>query len=300
MLVQLAFRRACKGGAGCAVEMGGTMRRIAISLAAPAALAGCASAPSAPYTRPVTTMISPPVSNVPNIYTNASRAPLHSELFACNSYGSKLGLIGLRGEATNYTPYLETPAGSLLRNPTEVGCLSSGFGYRGTATGGGRQHNGIDLANREGGFIYAAGDGRILTADYRGGYGNFIEIDHGNGVHTRYAHMAELDPNLRPGARIAAGTPMGRMGMTGNATGVHLHYEIVVDGLLVDPINYGVPQPYVTTPVTSTYQQPLSIEQRAATLAPVEPLLEEQSLTPPSAPQNYPPPVHLQRPDGFN
>ena len=76
----------------------GSMRRIVISLAAAAALAGCATAPSTPYTRPVTTMISPPVSNVPNIYTNASRAPLHSELFACNSYGSNLGLIGLRGE----------------------------------------------------------------------------------------------------------------------------------------------------------------------------------------------------------
>ncbi|ANP47393.1 M23 family metallopeptidase [Candidatus Viadribacter manganicus] len=272
------------------------MRRIAFSLAAAAALTGCATAANPPYARPVTTTISPPISSAANIYTNAPRAPLHSELFACHSYGSNLGLIGQRGEATNYTPYVETPAGSLLRNPTEVGCLSSGFGYRGTATGGGRQHNGIDLANREGGFIYAAGNGRVVTADYRGGYGNFIEIDHGNGVHTRYAHLVEIDPNLRPGMSIAEGTPMGRMGMTGNATGVHLHYEIAIDGLLVDPINYGVPQPYQTTPVAQTYQQPVPIE--APQVIELEEPAMEQPIPPPL--QSYPEPVRLQRPDGFN
>lgn len=266
------------------------MRRIALSIAAAAALAGCAVT-NETYPRPVMTMISPPVSSAPSIYTSAARAPLHSELFACNSYGSNLGLIGQRGEASNYTPYIATPAGSLLRNPTEAACLSSGFGYRGTASGGGRQHNGIDLANHDGGFIYAAGDGRIVSADYRGGYGNYIEIDHGNGVQTRYAHLVEIDPNLRPGEHITAGTPMGRMGMTGNATGVHLHYEVVVDGLMVDPINYGAPQAFVTTPVTQTYQQPIPI-------APADAVIEQ---TPESAPdiQNYPDPVRLQRPDGL-
>ena len=280
--------------------MAGSMRRIAMSLAAAAALAGCAVT-NETYPRPVTTTISPPVSNIPNIYTSAPRAPLHSELFACNTWGSNLGLIGQRGEATNYTPYMETPAGSLLRNPTEVGCLSSGFGFRSTATGGGRQHNGIDIANRDGGFIFAAGDGRVVSADYRSGFGNFIEIDHGNGVHTRYAHMVEIDPNLRPGARIVAGTPMGRMGMTGNATGVHLHYEVIVDGLLVDPIHYGATQPFVTTPVTQTYQQPIPISPPVA-MAPAEPMID-QSLAPPPvvtpAIQNYPEPVRLQRPDGM-
>ncbi|MEZ5959470.1 MAG: M23 family metallopeptidase [Hyphomonadaceae bacterium] len=262
------------------------MVRIAFSVAAVLALAGCASTNTA-YAPPVTTRISPPVNTGPSIYSQAARAPLHSELFACNSYGSNLGLIGQRGEATNYTPYIETPAGSLLRNPTEVACLSSGFGFRGASSGGGRQHNGLDLANREGGFIYAAGDGRVVTADYRGGYGNYIEIDHGYGVRTRYAHMAEIDPNLRPGMRIAAGAAMGRMGMTGNATGVHLHYEVVVDGLLVDPLNYGVPQPYVTTPVVSTYQEPM----------PIAPAEEQAVEAPP--PQSYPEPVRLQRPDQF-
>lgn len=276
------------------------MRHIFTSLAATAALAGCAVT-NETYPRPVTSVISPPVSNVPNIYTNAARAPLHSELFACNTWGSNLGLIGQRGEATNYTPYIETPAGPLLRNPTEVGCLSSGFGFRSTSAGGGRQHNGIDIANPNGGFIYAAGDGRIVSADYRGGFGNLIEIDHGNGVQTRYAHMVEFDPNLRPGAWIAAGTPIGRMGMTGNATGVHLHYEVIVDGLLVDPINYGAPQPFQTTQVARAYEQPIPIAPPSE-IEPASPAAEapvEQEPTAAPALQSYPEPVRLQRPDGM-
>jgi murein DD-endopeptidase MepM/ murein hydrolase activator NlpD len=260
------------------------MQRTIYSLAASLALAGCAVTNES-YPRPVVTTIAPPIASGPNSYTSAGRAPLHSELFACNSYGSNLGLIGQRGEATNYTPYIDTPAGALLRTPVEVACLSSGFGYRGGENG--RQHNGLDLANRNGGFIYAAADGWIVSADYRNGYGNFIEIDHGNGVHTRYAHLEEFDPNLRSGVRVVSGAPIGRMGMSGNATGVHLHYEVIVDGLLVDPLNYGAPQPYVTTPVVSTYAQPAPIEEAPLT----------ESAVP--APQSYPEPVRLRRPNSY-
>jgi len=236
------------------------LRRLVFS-AAMLALAGCASTTSSVYPRPdfrgPASAQQPPG---PSIYATAPRAPLHSELFACGNWGSNLGLIGVRGEAANYSPYIETPAGPLLRTPTEVACLSSGFGWRGTASGGGRQHNGLDLANRDGGFIYAAGDGRIVTAAWTGGFGNFIEIDHGAGVHTRYAHMSEIDPNLRRGSRVTSGDPIGRMGMTGNATGVHLHYEVRVGDLLVDPLNYGLPIQYQTTPVTQTFEEGLEIE----------------------------------------
>lgn len=235
--------------------------RIALGMAAAFALAGCAVT-NEPYARaPYSGVAAPSVPLGPNIYTTAPRAALHSEVFVCNRWSSNLGEIGLRGEATRYTPYIDTPAGPLLRLPVEVACFSSGFGWRGAENG--RQHNGIDLANAEGGFVYAAGDGRIVTADWQGGYGNVVEIDHGYGVRTRYAHLAEIDPNLARGSFITSGTPMARMGMTGNATGVHLHYEVVVDGLLVDPMNYGVPQPYVTTPVTQTFPtdaQPLPPE----------------------------------------
>lgn len=198
------------------------------------ALAGCASVPATTY-RPMPT---PPPDR--SSYAAAPAAPLASELIACNGgTGSNIGPIGERGEALLFSPYVFTPAGPLLRDPTEGACLSSGFGWRGSATGGGRQHDGIDLASPNGGFIFAAADGWIAAAEWRGGYGQVLEIDHGAGVSTLYAHLAEIDPALRPGSFVHAGTAIGRMGMTGNATGVHLHYEIIVNGLKVDPLAYG-------------------------------------------------------------
>lgn len=215
---------------------------------------------------------------------------VHSELIACNGgSGSNIGEIGYRSEALNYVAYIDTPAGPLLRNPTESACLSSGFGWRG-ALDAGRQHNGVDLANPNGGFIYAAGDGRIRYADYRGGYGNVVEIDHGSGVRTLYAHLSEIDQRLRPGDRVSAGAAIARMGATGNATGVHLHYEVWIDGLLVDPLHYGRPPVYVSaparepvmlppTPVTAMEPAPEPVEAMAA---PPEPMYREPvTLQPP-------------------
>ena len=208
--------------------------------AAALSLAACATAPAPVYSPSVVSHTPPPT---PNAYTYAPRAPLHEQLYVCNGGASNAGPLGPQGQSLSYTPYLYTPAGALLRNPTENACLSSGFGWRGTATGGGRQHTGIDLANRSGGFIYAAADGWVSTVEWRGGYGLMVELDHGSGVRTTYAHLTEADPNLRSGTFVPAGAPIGRMGMTGNATGVHLHYEIVVDGVKVDPLSYA------TTPV---------------------------------------------------
>ncbi|PZO51704.1 MAG: hypothetical protein DCF16_10905 [Alphaproteobacteria bacterium] len=221
------------------------VRTIAFVLVA--GLAGCASSggysPAPIYRAPI---VAPPPG--PSIYDTAPRAPLHGQLFACNGGGgSNIGEISYDGAVILYSPYLNSPAGPLLRNPTEVACLSSGFGWRGTL-GSGRQHNGLDLANRQGGFIYAAGPGRISYADYRGGFGNTIEIDHGNGVRTLYAHMSEFDQRLARGVAVYEGQPIGRMGMTGNATGVHLHYEVWIEGLLVDPLHYGRPPTYVSAP----------------------------------------------------
>lgn len=226
------------------------LRNLSFAMTAALALAGCAVT-NTPYPRPIPPpYASAPAPSGPNIFDTAPRAPLHSEMFACNTWGANLGEIGLRGEATNYTPYIETQAGLLLRNPTEVACLSSGFGWRGGQSG--RLHNGLDLANPGGGFVYAAGDGWVRFAGWRGGYGNVIEIDHGRGVRTLYAHLSEIDPDLREGSFVSAGEAVARMGMTGNATGVHLHYEVWIDGMLVDPLNYGRPPQYITVPVTDT------------------------------------------------
>jgi len=216
------------------------MRSLAFGVLALAMLGGCATDPGIYQTPPIQAPISREPTG-PNLYSSAPRAALHSELFACNGGGSNIGEIGARGESLAYTPYLHTPTLALMRMPVETACLSSGFGWRGLADGGERQHNGLDLANPNGGFVYAAADGWISSADWRGGYGIAVEIDHGEGVRSFYAHMSDADPNLRPGVFVAAGQPIGRMGRTGNATGVHLHYEVRVDGLTVDPLHYGPP-----------------------------------------------------------
>ena len=94
-------------------------------------------------------------------------------------------------------------------------------------------HRGIDLAADRGTAIYAPAAGEVVRVGRKGGYGNTIDIDHGNGVVTRYAHLhaylVKRGTTVRPGQRI------GLMGRTGRATGVHLHYEVIVDGRHVDP-----------------------------------------------------------------
>jgi hypothetical protein len=166
---------------------------------------------------------------------------VRSELLVCTLTGSNIGTVGDHRQSLEYTPYIPTAAGQLLRDPTESVCLSSGFGYRNTISTGVDNHTGIDLANPNGGWVFAAGDGSIVSDEYRGGYGLVVEIDHGHGVHTLYAHLNEADPRLQPGSFVHAGQAIARMGRTGNATGIHLHYELIVDGVKHDPLSYGTP-----------------------------------------------------------
>jgi murein DD-endopeptidase MepM/ murein hydrolase activator NlpD len=214
------------------------------------ALTGCATAPM-PYSRPLPTGLPPPPPG-PSIFDSAPHAEVRSELLACSASGSNIGPLGDHRQSLEYTPYIQTAAGALLRDPTESVCLSSGFGYRtlvSVGTGGGAAHTGIDLANANGGWVFAAGDGWVTSEAYRGGYGLVVELDHGQGVHTLYAHLNEVNPHLRPGMFVRSGEAIARMGRTGNATGVHLHYELIVDGVKRDPLAYGTPYenqaPYV-------------------------------------------------------
>lgn len=231
------------------------MGRVVLSALAALALAGCATE-QATYSRPLPTNL-PPAPPGPSIFDTAPRAEVRSELLACSTSGSNIGPLGDHRQSLEYTPYIQTAAGALLRDPTESVCLSSGFGYRtliSTGTGGGSAHTGIDLANAEGGWVFAAGDGWVNSDGYRGGYGLVVELDHGQGVHTLYAHLNEADPHLRPGVFVHAGQAIARMGRTGNATGVHLHYELIVDGEKRDPLAYGTPYENQTPYVPPTAQ----------------------------------------------
>jgi murein DD-endopeptidase MepM/ murein hydrolase activator NlpD len=135
-----------------------------------------------------------------------------------------------------YTPYTAIRNVVLARAPT-AGCMSSAFGPR--QGGAGAFHDGVDLYTGSPRFVAAGGDGRIVEAGTRRGYGLTVEIAHGRGVSTLYAHLSDLAPGVSEGAPIRAGAPVGRTGRSGNATAVHLHYEIRIDGRPVDPLRAG-------------------------------------------------------------
>jgi murein DD-endopeptidase MepM/ murein hydrolase activator NlpD len=100
-----------------------------------------------------------------------------------------------------------------------------------------RPHNGIDIAAKVGEPILAAGGGRVIFAGWKsGGYGNTVEIDHGYGYVTRYAHASKV--LVRTGQTVARGDLIAEVGATGLVTGPHLHYEVEVNGRQVDPLNF--------------------------------------------------------------
>ena len=115
--------------------------------------------------------------------------------------------------------------------------VTSPFGYRADPfLGRPALHPGVDLAESFGAEIHAAAAGRVVHAGPAGGYGNMVEIDHGNGLVTRYAHMSET--LVEEGQEVDKGAILGRLGSTGRSTGPHLHYEVRVDGEPVDPERY--------------------------------------------------------------
>ena len=112
--------------------------------------------------------------------------------------------------------------------------MSSPFGYRPDPfLGRPALHPGVDLVQAYGSEIKATALGRVIHAGPMGGYGNAVDIDHGNGIVTRYGHMAEV--LAAEGQTVKAGDTIGRIGSTGRSTGPHLHYEVRVDGEPVDP-----------------------------------------------------------------
>ncbi|MFW5834861.1 MAG: M23 family metallopeptidase [Pseudomonadota bacterium] len=112
--------------------------------------------------------------------------------------------------------------------------LTSGFGPRRDPFRGTRAfHRGIDLAAPRGTPIHATAEGTVIRVGRHGAYGNLVEVDHGNGVRTLYAHLHSY--LVKHGDLVRAGQKVGTMGRTGRATGVHLHYEVIVDDRPVDP-----------------------------------------------------------------
>ncbi|ACA20133.1 peptidase M23B [Methylobacterium sp. 4-46] len=122
-----------------------------------------------------------------------------------------------------------------LWRPTQLDAgVSSPFGYRvDPFTRGLALHTGVDLKAEYGAPVRAAGAGRVVSAEYAGGYGNMVEIDHGHGLATRYGHLSAFA--VAPGQVVEPGQVIGRVGSTGRSTAPHLHYETRIDGEPVDP-----------------------------------------------------------------
>lgn len=131
---------------------------------------------------------------------------------------------------------------TLMKTPIDGARMSSGFGMRRHPIQGySKMHKGIDFAASTGTPIYAAGDGVVELAGRRGGYGNYVRIRHNSQLKTAYAHMSRFAKGVTTGSRVRQGDIIGYVGTTGASTGPHLHYEVMLSGVQVNPRGVNLP-----------------------------------------------------------
>lgn len=211
--------------------MGNRLTAIAFALA----LSACSSTPSVYYAQ---TPASGHANQTYQAGTAAAQGPFrpNANLFVCNNISiSNRPITNGSGKIKNFSPMVVANGIALATAPANDVCMTSGFGPR-----YGRMHKGIDLQSRPAGTVYSAAPGRVLEVSLQSGFGNQVVIEHGNGVYTRYAHLSRFSANLRPGQKIGFGQPLGTMGATGNATAIHLHYEILLGNYNNPKRSYGL------------------------------------------------------------
>ena len=148
-----------------------------------------------------------------------------------------------QGGTTYYTADGNSMRRAFIRTPVDFARISSRFsnGRKHPILNKIRAHKGVDYAAPRGTPIKASGDGRIIFAGRKGGYGNTIVIQHGQRYRTLYAHMNGFASNMRTGTNLRQGQVIGYIGTTGLSTGPHLHYEFQVNGVHVDPLSERLP-----------------------------------------------------------
>jgi murein DD-endopeptidase MepM/ murein hydrolase activator NlpD len=135
----------------------------------------------------------------------------------------------------------QSAKGMLMKTPVDGARITSGFGMRfHPILGYTRMHKGIDFGVPIGTPVMAAGSGTIETMGWENGYGNFVLINHGNGYETAYGHLSRFAPGLHKGSPVHQAQVVAYSGMTGMATGPHLHYEIRIDKVQVNPLTVKV------------------------------------------------------------
>jgi murein DD-endopeptidase MepM/ murein hydrolase activator NlpD len=163
-------------------------------------------------------------------------ATVSSRSFDDGGLGSKLDDVMINLDRMNL---LRIAAGKIpYALPLKSGYrFTSGFGYRrDPKVGGRRMHAGIDMAAAKGTPIYATADGVVVSSGTESGYGRVVRIRHEFGFETVYAHQTKL--LVEKGQKVSRGEHIGDMGSTGRSTGVHLHYEVHLNGRPVNPMIY--------------------------------------------------------------
>lgn len=150
---------------------------------------------------------------------------------------------GAGGQVEYYTADGRPMRKAFLRTPVEFSRISSRFslGRKHPILGRMRAHRGVDYAAPTGTPIMASGNGVVTFRGWQSGYGNTVIIDHGNRKTTLYAHLSRFAGDVRKGQRVRQGQTIGFVGMTGLATGPHLHYEFRINGVHRDPLTVVLP-----------------------------------------------------------
>jgi murein DD-endopeptidase MepM/ murein hydrolase activator NlpD len=165
--------------------------------------------------------------------------PEASEEFALNSGGpfSPEQLVGEDAEVESRLKIIQTTAdaSSVPTIWAHSGKINNEFGFRRNPFGGRTYefHNGMDIDGERGDAVVAPAGGTVTKAGWQGGYGNMVEIDHGNGLVTRYGHMSKVEVEVGNG--VSRGVLLGYVGSTGRSTGPHLHYELRLGDRPINP-----------------------------------------------------------------
>lgn len=213
------------------MRVGSQCRALALILLGCAGLfvSGCeTSSASRPATRPP----SSPIARQPQ----RPGLVVDSTLTICRGRNTNFGFdLGADRTIIGFSPWVQSRAGPILRVPLSGSCLSSPWGPR-AGVGATLFHKGTDYAQLIGTPILAAGDGVVVFSGDAGDYGQMLRLLHGQGVETLYAHLNNAQPLPTIGTRFRSGEVIAYLGQTGNATGPHLHFELIIDGSSIDPL----------------------------------------------------------------
>lgn len=167
----------------------------------------------------------------------AAQAGTADELPGGNSAAFHDRMMAWSSQAETPAPVVQRRTVAPARAEGMLPRLSSRFGYRSDPFHGtSRMHSGIDIPGPLGTPIYASAGGTVDFAGWAGGYGRMVEIRHGNGLSTRYAHLSQI--LVTPGTTVSRGQTIARMGSSGSSTGSHLHFEVRSRGQATNPLAY--------------------------------------------------------------